>query len=165
MRRRDFIAFGSALVAWPVLCRAQPFTSPVVGYLSSKGEAAEAGITAAIREGLAERAFVGARSVTFAYRYSEGDYARLPQLAADLVNAKVNVIAASGLPAALAAKAATSTIPIVFRLAIDPVAFGLVESLDRPGGNVTGVTMLFDPRGRNSSCCGRSFLPRRRLDF
>ena len=105
---------------------------------------AEAGIIASIKQGLSERGFTGDRAVAFTYRWSEGDYARLPQLAADLVGKKVSVIAASGLPAALAAKAATSTIPIVFRLAVDPVAFDLVRSVDRPGGNVTGVTMLFD---------------------
>ncbi len=117
----------------------------MIGYLSSKDEAAETGITAAIRDGLKERGFIDGHTIAFTYRWSEGDYARLPQLAADLVNQKVNVIAASGLPAALAAKSASSTIPIVFRLAVDPVAFHLVQSLDRPGGNVTGVTMLFDP--------------------
>jgi putative tryptophan/tyrosine transport system substrate-binding protein len=146
MRRREFITFiGGATATWPFMARAQQVAAPLVGYLSSKGEAAEAGIIAAIRQGLNERGFVGDSSVAFTYRWSEGDYARLPQLAADLVDRKVNVIAASGLPAALAAKAATSTIPIVFRLAVDPVAFGLVQSVDRPGGNVTGVTMLFDP--------------------
>jgi putative ABC transport system substrate-binding protein len=118
---------------------------PIIGYLSSKGEAAEAGIVAAIRKGLGERGLVEGTNVRIIFRWSNGDYTRLPQLAADLVNEKVNVIAASGLPAALAAKQVTSTIPIVFRLAIDPVAFHLVERFDRPGGNVTGVTMLFDP--------------------
>jgi putative ABC transport system substrate-binding protein len=116
-----------------------------MGYLSSKGEAAEAGILAAVRKGLAENGFVEGRTVSIAYRWSEGDYDRLPALAADLVARKVNVIMASGVPATLAAKAATSTIPIVFRLAIDPVAFGLAKSFNRPGGNLTGVTMLFDP--------------------
>src|SRR5262245_10017409 len=104
---------------------------PLVGYLSSKDQSAEAGIIAAIRQGLTERGFVNEKTIAFTYRWSEGDYTRLPQLAADLVDKKVNVIAASGLPAALAAKAATSTIPIVFRLAVDPVAFGLAQSLDR----------------------------------
>jgi putative ABC transport system substrate-binding protein len=145
MKRRELLGLAGAAAAWPLIARAQTLAPPVIGYLSSKGEAAEAGITAAIREGLKERGFVDGRSVAFAYRWSEGDYPRLPQLAADLVERKVNVIAASGLPAAIAAKAATPTIPIVFRLAVDPVVFQLVQSLDRPGGNVTGVTMLFDP--------------------
>lgn len=145
MRRREFIKVIAGAAAWPFAARAQRPAVPLIGYLSSKGEAAEAGIVGAIRQGLNERGFARDGAVTFAYRWSEGDYTRLPQLAADLVDKKVNVIAASGLPATLAAKAATSTIPIVFRLAVDPVAFGLVKSVDRPGGNITGVTMLFDP--------------------
>jgi putative tryptophan/tyrosine transport system substrate-binding protein len=146
MRRRDFIMLLSgAAVVWPLAARAQPSATPVIGYLSSKGEKSEAGIVAAVRKGLEERGFVDGRSVAFAYRWSEGNYDRLPRLAADLVDSRVNVIAASGLPAALAAKAATSTIPIVFRLAIDPITFGLAQSFDHPGGNITGVTMLFDP--------------------
>ena len=149
MRRRDFFALiGGAAVA-PTLAalpsNAQPTPNPVIGYLSSKGESAEAGTVAAIRKGLVERNFVDGENVKFSYRWSKGDYSRLPQLAAELVGEKVNVIAASGLPAALAAREATSVIPIVFRLAIDPVAFHLVQSFDRPGGNITGVTMLFDP--------------------
>ena len=147
MRRREFIKVIGGAAAAPILSPRSggaQGTAPVVGYLSSKGEAAEAGIIAAIRQGLIERGFANDRSVAFAYRWSDGDYSRLPQLAADLVDRKVNVIVASGLPAALAAKAATSTIPIVFRLAVDPVAFGLARSFDRPGGNITGVTMLFD---------------------
>ena len=123
----------------------QQSVRPVIGYLSSKGEAAEAGIIAAIRKGLAERGFIDGNNVGITYRRSEGDYTRLPALAADLVDKKVNVIAASGLPAALAAKAASPAIPIAFRLAIHPVTFGLAESFSRPGGNITGVTMLFDP--------------------
>src|SRR5712691_1462875 len=118
---------------------------PLIGYFSSKGEASETGIVSAVRKGLAENGFIEGRTVSIAYRWSEGDYDRLPAFAADLLARKVNVIMASGVPATLAAKAATSTIPIVFRLAIDPVAFGLVQSFNRPGGNLTGVTMLFDP--------------------
>jgi putative ABC transport system substrate-binding protein len=145
LKRREFMTLIGGAAAWPLAARAQQTQTPLIGYLSSKGEAAEAGIIGAVRRGLNERGFVDGKTVGFTYCWSEGDYSRLPQLAADLVNKRVNVIAASGLPAALAAKAATSAIPIVFRLAIDPVAFGLARSLDRPGGNVTGVTMLFDP--------------------
>jgi ABC-type uncharacterized transport system substrate-binding protein len=149
MRRRDCFAWIGGTATAPLFAPPRSFAQqpavPVIGYLSSKGEAAEAGIVAAIRKGLGERGFVEGSNVRFVFRWSDGDYSRLPQLAADLVNEKVNVIAASGLPAALAAKQATSTIPIVFRLAIDPVAFHLAESFDRPGGNITGVTMLFDP--------------------
>ena len=144
--RRDFLPLIGALVAgWPRASRAQQPAIPIMGYLSSKGEAAEAGILTAVRKGLAENGFVEGRTVSIDYRWSEGDYDRLPAFATDLVARKVNVIMASGVPATLAAKAATSTIPIVFRLAIDPVAFGLAQSFNRPGGNLTGVTMLFDP--------------------
>jgi putative ABC transport system substrate-binding protein len=146
MKRREFITLiGGAAATWPLGASAQQAATPIIGYLSSKGETSEAGIVAAVRKGLEERGFVEGRSVAITYRWSEGDYNLLPRLAADLVANRVNVIAASGLPAALAAKAATSTIPIIFRLAVDPVAFGLAKSLDRPGGNITGVTMLFDP--------------------
>jgi len=145
MRRRDFITLvGSAAAALPLGAHAQR-SMPVIGYLSSKEETAEAGIIAGVRKGLAEQGFVEGQNVAIAYRWSAGLYDSLPRLAADLVTSKVDVIAASGLPASLAAKAATSTIPTVFRLAVDPTAFGLAQSFDRPGGNLTGVTMMFDP--------------------
>ena len=145
MRRREFIALVGGAVAWPVAARAQNSPIATIGYLSSKDEKSEAGIIAGMRKGLAEQGLVEGQNVSIAYRWSAGEYRRLPELAADLVTRKVDVIAASGLPAALAAKAASSTIPIIFRLAIDPIAFGLARSFDRPGGNLTGVTMLFDP--------------------
>ena len=146
MRRRDILTLiGSGVVTWPTGMRAQNAAIPSVGYLSSKDERAEAGIIAGIRKGLAGQDLFEGKNVTFDYRWSAGDYSRLPDLAADLISSKVAVIATSGLPATLAAKAATSTTPIVFRLAIDPTRFGLAQSFDRPGGNLTGVTMLFDP--------------------
>jgi len=146
MRRREFISgFAMSTVLSPFASRAQQSPKPVIGYLSSKGGAAEAGIVAAMRGGLAERGFIEGRSFEIVYHYSDGHYDRLPKLANDLVDKGVKVIGASGLPATLAAKKATSKIPIVFRLAVDPVAFGLAKSLDHPGGNLTGVTMLFDP--------------------
>ena len=146
VRRRDFLTLiGGSVVARPMNARAQNVAIPTVGYLSSKDERAEAGIIAGIRKGLAGQDLFEGQNVAFAYRFSAGDYSRLPDLAANLISSKVAVIAASGLPATLAAKAATSTTPIVFRLAVDPTGFGLAQSFDRPGGNLTGVTMLFDP--------------------
>jgi ABC-type uncharacterized transport system substrate-binding protein len=146
MRRREFITLVSgATFAWPLAVRAQNPPIATIGYLSSKDEKSEAGIIAGVRKGLADQGLVEGRNVSIAYRWSAGEYRRLPELAADLIARKVDVIAASGLPAALAAKAASSTIPIIFRLAVDPIAFGLAQSFDRPGGNLTGVTMLFDP--------------------
>src|SRR5579864_1208232 len=110
IRRRQFISALGGAAAWPFAAHAQQPAMPVIGYLSSKGEAAEAGIISAIRKGLEERGFIDGKNVAIAYRWSDGDYTRLPGLAADLVDRKVNVIAASGLPAALAAKAASSII-------------------------------------------------------
>jgi putative ABC transport system substrate-binding protein len=145
IRRREFIRLlGGVGVAWPLSVRAQG-RRPVIGYLSSKGETAEAGILAGIRKGLGQQGFEEGRNVAFEYAWSAGEYDRLPKLAAGLVARNVDIIAASGLPATLAAKTATSKIPIIFRLAVDPVAFKLAQSFDRPGGNLTGVTMLFDP--------------------
>jgi putative tryptophan/tyrosine transport system substrate-binding protein len=146
MQRREFIAWvGSGLVAWPSASLAQNSAVATIGYLSSKDEASEAGIITGIRKGLAEQGLREGQNISITYHWSGGDYRRLPELAADLVARKVDVIAVSGLPAALAAKSASSTMPIVFRLGIDPIAFGLAQSFDRPGGNLTGVTMLFDP--------------------
>ena len=145
MKRREFIALmGSAALVSSFPAIAQNSAKPVIGYLSSKEEKAEASIIAGVRKGLAEQGLYEGQSLTTAYRWSSGSYDQLPRLAADLVANKVDVILTSGLPAALAAKAATSTIPVLFRLAIDPVAFGLVQSFDRPGGHITGVTMMFD---------------------
>jgi ABC-type uncharacterized transport system substrate-binding protein len=145
LRRRQIIKLLGTAAAWPLAAHAQRTITPLIGYLSSKTETTEAGTVAAVREGLKERGFIDGVNVRISYRWSEGDYGRLPQLAADLVSEGPNAIAASGLPAALAAKVATSTIPIVFRLAVDPVEFQLVQSFERPGGNITGATMLFDP--------------------
>jgi putative tryptophan/tyrosine transport system substrate-binding protein len=144
LRRRQIIKLLGMATAWPLAARAQRTITPLIGYLSSTGKFAEAGSVVAMREGLKERGFIDGVNVRIEYRWCDGDYGRLPRLAADLVNQNVNVITASGLPAALAAKEATSTIPIVFRLAVDPVASDLVASIDRPGGNITGVTALSD---------------------
>ena len=141
MRRREFIIlFGGAAASWPLVARAQQSGIPVVGYISGGAADADARFAAAFRKGLNETGYVDGQNVTVEYHWLEGRYDSVPALVADLVRRQVNVIATPAIPvAALAAKAATTTIPIVFSAAGDPVQLGLVASLARPGGNVTGI--------------------------
>ena len=143
-RRREFITLlGGAAAAWPLVAGAQQAVMPVIGFMSSRSPEDSVLLLEAFRRGLKEGGFSEGQNVAIEFRWAHGDYSKLPALAADLVSRRVNVLTAvGGDPSPHAAKRATSTIPIVFGMGGDPVSDGLVESFNRPGGNVTGVTLL-----------------------
>jgi ABC-type uncharacterized transport system substrate-binding protein len=147
MRRRAFIAALGGAAVWPLVSRAQQAAIPLVGYFSGRSSDSEGLLLPSFGKGLEEEGFTIGKNIAVEYRFSDGDETRLPAIAADFVRRRATVIVASGTPSAVAAKAATSTVPIVFSTGIDPVAQGLVASMNRPGSNATGVAVFTNELG------------------
>jgi putative tryptophan/tyrosine transport system substrate-binding protein len=161
IRRREFMAGLGSAAAWPVASRAQQQPAmPVIGYLSRGTPGSEVGLVAAFRKGLSEMGYVEGRNLAIEFRWAQNDVSRLSELPADLVRRRVAVIASVGGAATLAAKALTSTIPVVFGIAGDPVELGMVASLNRPGGNATGITIIAGELGPKRLELLHELLPR-----
>jgi putative ABC transport system substrate-binding protein len=159
VKRRAFIALLGGAATWPLAARGQRPRSPVIGYLSGRSSGEAAHLTAAFRKGLNETGYVEGRNVAIEFRWADGRHDRIPEFAEELVRRQVNVIFAGGSAEAVVAKAATSTIPIVFTGGSDPVAVGLVSSLNRPEGNLTGVTNFVHAVGAKRLQLLRQLLP------
>jgi putative ABC transport system substrate-binding protein len=161
MRRREFITlFGSTAVTWPLSVRAQQSAMPVIGYLSNRSPDGEAPLRTPFLQSLEASGFLVGRNVAIEYRYGDGQEARLPALVAELLRLRVTVLTAFGRQTALAAKAATATVPIVFTTGLDPVMDGLVASLNRPGGNATGVSVFTTELGPKRLALLRELQPK-----
>jgi putative ABC transport system substrate-binding protein len=161
MRRRELITLlGGAAAAWPMVVRAQQSPTRVVGFLSSLSQMQTAHHVAAFRRGLSEIGFAEGENIRIEYRFADGQYERLPAMAADLIRRQVSVIVTAGPPAALAARTATTTVPIVFIVGLDPVAAGLVASFNRPGGNATGFSLMAGPLGQKRLELLREIVPK-----